>query len=36
MVQENECSSSPKFELTSDLYKDVLGNVHGTAGNSSR
>ena len=36
MVWENECSSYPKFELTSDFYKEILGNVQGTAGNSSR
>ena len=26
----------PRFELTSDFYKELLGNVQGTAGNSSR
>ena len=36
MVWENECSSYPRFKLTSDFYKEVLGNVQGTAENSSR
>ena len=36
MVLENECSSCPRPKLTSDLYKEVLGNVRGTAGKSSR
>ena len=27
MVSENECSSRPRFDLTSDFYKEVLGNV---------
>ena len=36
MVRENECSSYLRFELMSDLYKEVLGNVQGTTGNSSR
>ena len=36
MVRENECLSYPRFELTSDFYKEVLGNAQGTAGNSSR
>ena len=36
MVRENECSSYPRFELTSDFYKEVLDNVQGIAGNSSR
>ena len=31
MVQENECSSYLRFKLTSDFYKEVLGNFQGTA-----
>ena len=34
MVRENECSRYPRLELTTDFYKEVLGNVQGTAGNS--
>ena len=29
MVRENECFSYPRFELTSDFYKEVLENVKG-------
>ena len=36
MVREIECSSYLRFELTSNCYKEVLGNVQGSAGNSSR
>ena len=36
MVRENECSSYSRFELTSDFYQEVLGNVQGTVGNISR
>ena len=36
MVRENQCSSYRRFELMSDFYKEVSGNVQGTAGNSSR
>ena len=36
MVRDNECSSQPRFELTSDFYKKVIENVQGTGENSSR
>ena len=36
MVRENEHSSYRRFESTSDFYKEVLGNVQETPGNSSR
>ena len=36
MVQENKCLSYTKFELMTDFYKEVLGNVQETAGNSLR
>ena len=31
-----KCSSYPRFELTSDFYKKVFGNLLGTARNSFR
>ena len=36
VVRENEYLSYPRFELTSDFYREVLGKAQGTAGNSSR
>ena len=35
MVQENECLSYPKLQLTSVFFKEVLGNIQGTADNKS-
>ena len=29
MVRENEYSSYPRFELTSDFYREVLGKAQG-------
>ena len=30
------CLGFPRFELTSGFYKEVIGNVQRTAGNSSK
>lgn len=36
MVQDNECSSYPRFDLTNDFYKEVLTNVQRTGEKRSR